>query len=144
MTTLGPVLRRFRKEKKYSQSDVAEMLGCSYQQVQQYENAKSIPPLPRLLRLMEILSIPPNLIIPNGSSKDHAASEDFFEKKLQQRLASAKPDKKSGKYTSKTFRDAVALGKLFAALPEPRKKMLAEIAKLLQYLPLLPVLLLMR
>lgn len=137
MTTLGPVLRRFRKEKKYSQSDVAEMLGCSYQQVQQYENAKSIPPLPRLLHLIEILSIPPNLIIPNGNGKDYAASEDFFEKKLQQRITSAKPDKKSGKYTSKTFRDAVALGKLFAALPEPRKKMLTEVAKLIQYLPLL-------
>lgn len=56
--TLGENIRRIRKEKGLSQSDLAKKLGVPYQQIGQYENAKRNPKLETIAKLARALEVP--------------------------------------------------------------------------------------
>src|SRR5262245_46893708 len=56
--TLGAAMRAARSAAGKSQSEVAEHLDLTFQQVQKYENGSNRIPLDRLVRLAEYLEVP--------------------------------------------------------------------------------------
>ncbi|MEM7048941.1 MAG: helix-turn-helix transcriptional regulator [Acidobacteriota bacterium] len=48
-------LRKLRDDRRLSQAELAERLGVSQSSVKQYEKGPSVPPLPRLVALLEAL-----------------------------------------------------------------------------------------
>lgn len=57
-TTLGIRLRLRRVEQKMSQSDLADKLGVSFQQIQKYEKGVNRISAPRLLQIAKLLEVP--------------------------------------------------------------------------------------
>lgn len=57
---VGEKLTRLRREHDYSQKDVADMLGVSFQQVQKYEKGKNRISVGRLWEISLLFSVTPN------------------------------------------------------------------------------------
>lgn len=57
---VGEKLTRLRREHDYSQKDVADLLGVSFQQVQKYERGKNRISVGRLWQLSLLFSVTPN------------------------------------------------------------------------------------
>ena len=57
---LGSVIRKYRKERGYTQATLAEKIGITQRQVMYIENAQSFPKFETLCKLIDILSIPPD------------------------------------------------------------------------------------
>ena len=55
--TVGQNIRRFRKEKNLTQSELAELLGVSVQAISKWESGTSTPELEKLLALCECFNI---------------------------------------------------------------------------------------
>jgi transcriptional regulator with XRE-family HTH domain len=56
--TIGRNMRKLRLQKGYSQKELGEMLGVSFQQIQKYETGKNRLPSDRLYRLQSIYRVP--------------------------------------------------------------------------------------
>lgn len=54
---IGMVIRKKRYLKGMTQSEVAKEAGCTFQQIQKYENAKNRISLPKLVLLFKKLNI---------------------------------------------------------------------------------------
>lgn len=68
---LGCVIRKYRKERGYTQSSLAEKMGITQRQVMYIENGQSFPKFETLCRFIEILRIPPeNLFRPIADDAD--------------------------------------------------------------------------
>jgi len=57
---VGKKLTRLRRQHDYSQKDVADMLGVSFQQVQKYEKGKNRISVGRLWEISLLFSVTPN------------------------------------------------------------------------------------
>ncbi len=57
---VGEKLTRLRREHDYSQKDVADLLGVSFQQVQKYERGKNRISVGRLWQISLLFSVTPN------------------------------------------------------------------------------------
>lgn len=57
---VGEKLTKLRREHEYSQKDVAELIGVSFQQVQKYERGKNRISVGRLWELSLLFSVTPN------------------------------------------------------------------------------------
>lgn len=55
---IGNLVRELRKAAGMTQSDLAERLGITYQQVQKYENGTSKFSVPRLRQVAEVFGLP--------------------------------------------------------------------------------------
>ena len=55
---IGDQIRRLRRERGISQTELAEKLNISFQQVQKYENGKSKISVDRIFQIVEVLNIP--------------------------------------------------------------------------------------
>lgn len=55
---IGDQIRRLRRERGISQTELAEKLGISFQQIQKYENGKSKISVDRIFQIVEVLDIP--------------------------------------------------------------------------------------
>ncbi len=55
---LGQIIKDFRKQKNLTQSELAERIDVSFQQVQKYEQGKSRITLQRLSAIAEVLQVP--------------------------------------------------------------------------------------
>ena len=56
--TFGEVIKKYRKEKKLTQKELANIIGKSYSLVQKYELGLTQPPLDVLIKLCQVLDIP--------------------------------------------------------------------------------------
>jgi transcriptional regulator with XRE-family HTH domain len=57
---VGEKLTKLRREHDYSQKDVADLLGVSFQQIQKYERGKNRISVGRLWELSVLFSVTPN------------------------------------------------------------------------------------
>jgi transcriptional regulator with XRE-family HTH domain len=57
--TVARNIRRFRIARGLSQTELGEAVGVTFQQIQQYEKAKSATPSGRLRQMCEILGVAP-------------------------------------------------------------------------------------
>ena len=68
---LGSIIRKYRKERGYTQSSLAEKMGITQRRVMYIENSQSFPKFETLCRFIEILRIPPeHLFRPIGNDTD--------------------------------------------------------------------------
>jgi transcriptional regulator with XRE-family HTH domain len=70
MTEITINIRKYRKEKGLSQSDLAEQLNVTRQTVSSWENGKTYPDLDMVVQLSEVLGTDPNhLLYPEAEKK---------------------------------------------------------------------------
>ncbi len=55
---MGEAIRKRRKELGFSQEQLAEMVAMSYQQIQRYENGRSMLNVENIQRIAKILNVP--------------------------------------------------------------------------------------
>jgi transcriptional regulator with XRE-family HTH domain len=81
---LGRNLKVVRSAAGKSQSDVAEHLDLSFQQVQKYENGKDRIPIDRLVRLADYLEVPLSQFVASSDSDSRFQSlaEKFSAREL--------------------------------------------------------------
>jgi len=60
------LIKELRKAKGFSQMQLAEMLGVSYQQVQKYEKGTTKISVERLEQISRALGVPVNIFFPSG------------------------------------------------------------------------------
>jgi transcriptional regulator with XRE-family HTH domain len=70
---IGRNIRFFRIESGLSQTDLAERIGVTFQQLQKYENAANRVPASRLIRIARALNVPVPILWTDHD--DAAASE---------------------------------------------------------------------
>lgn len=64
----GAMIRQMRKAVGWSQSDLAERLGVSYQQVQKYEKGASVLNFARAAQIAEVFEVHPSIFfLDNGA-----------------------------------------------------------------------------
>jgi transcriptional regulator with XRE-family HTH domain len=72
---LGRKIKTLRREKGFSQSDLAERLKVSYQQIQKYENGTSSLSLDRLIAISKALEILPEALLVEEKTEAYRAQE---------------------------------------------------------------------
>lgn len=60
---IGEVIKRLRKAKGFSQMELAEKIGITYQQLQKYEKGKSKITVERLIDIAKALEVPLSVIL---------------------------------------------------------------------------------
>ncbi len=65
-TIVGERIRALRKYKGMTQSQLAEAIGVTYQQVQKYEKGATAITVERLYQIAEALSVAPSEILPEA------------------------------------------------------------------------------
>ena len=67
--TVAEGLRRFRREKKLTQSDVAKALGIHQQAYQRYEVGKVLPIITLLIKMAEVYNVSIDYLVGRTSEK---------------------------------------------------------------------------
>ena len=68
---LGNVIRKYRKERGFTQYELSEKAEISHRQVMSIENGKCFPKFETLCRIVAVLSIPPaHIFHPENTSDD--------------------------------------------------------------------------
>jgi transcriptional regulator with XRE-family HTH domain len=90
---IGARLRMRRKMLGKTQTDLAQALGLTFQQIQKYENGKNRISSSRMFQISDVLGVPPEFFyegaaridpLPAGNPKpgfDHASVQEFFSTK---------------------------------------------------------------
>lgn len=76
---LGGVIRKYRKERGYTQSTLAEKIGITQRQIMYIENGQSYPKFETLCKLIEILSIPPEYLFRPMSNEENGILNNMVE-----------------------------------------------------------------
>lgn len=71
MTDLGSRIQELRKESKYSQVELAELIGISKSQVIRYENKGAQPPADTLNKIADLFGTSVDFLI-NGNTQEKA------------------------------------------------------------------------
>jgi len=75
---LGKKIRAIRTKKGFSQSDLAERLNVSYQQIQKYESGKSSISLDRLVDISTALEVRPEALLVEENAKGYGTDLPFL------------------------------------------------------------------
>jgi transcriptional regulator with XRE-family HTH domain len=70
---IGRLIRNQRRKLRLSQTDLAEQIGVTFQQVQKYENGKNRISIGRLNRIAEALNVPVTFFFGPESKASHTA-----------------------------------------------------------------------
>ena len=84
---LGSVIRKYRKERGFTQAALAEKIGLTQRQVMYIENSQSFPKYETLCKIIDILSIPPDHLF-----RPLAGDDDENLSKIVELLHSCPPD----------------------------------------------------
>lgn len=76
---LGSVIRKYRKERGYTQATLAEKIGITQRQVMYIENSQSFPKYETLCKLIDILSIPPDHLFRPYADEDDSKLSSMIE-----------------------------------------------------------------
>lgn len=101
-------IRAYRLERRLSQSDLAEKLGVTFQQVQKYERGVNRVGAGRLFEIAQLLSVSIKDLYPNP---DTNVSE-----------LNSKPERMEDLVTLASSIDTLLLVKSFAAISDPRRR----------------------
>ena len=82
---LGENIKRLRKKKKWSQTDLAEKIGSHLSHVNRIETGKYRPSLPVLIKLAESLEVSLDTLV-NGGEEENFKEIKIEDKNLAQRL----------------------------------------------------------
>jgi transcriptional regulator with XRE-family HTH domain len=69
MNNLGERIKELRRQKNYSQSELADKVGISYAQIGRYETKGAQPPAETLKKIADALGVSPDFLI-YGSSDE--------------------------------------------------------------------------
>ncbi len=76
---IGRVIRQARRLKGMTQTEVAEKMGISYQQVQKYEKGRSELTIRRLRQIASVLDAPLSAFLPESKSAVKCLSDEEVE-----------------------------------------------------------------
>jgi transcriptional regulator with XRE-family HTH domain len=76
---IGRLVRAQRQRLRLSQSDLADRVGVTFQQVQKYENGTNRISIGRLARIAEALDVPPTFFFTQETKARVAASNKTWE-----------------------------------------------------------------
>ena len=82
--TVGQKLRMYRKQRNFTQTDIGNIIGVTYQQVQKYEKGTVRLPLPSLVRICNHLNLEYKSLLPQPSGgissvEDHRLTDDVLD-----------------------------------------------------------------
>lgn len=107
---VGQRIRARRLEMKMSQSDVAERLGLTFQQLQKYENASNRISASKLLAVAQILKCPVSYFFEGLETEEGEQIPSRFEEEL-------------------THRDTHALLDAFTKVPKGKRQLVVSMAR---------------
>jgi transcriptional regulator with XRE-family HTH domain len=81
-TSIGSLLRQYRKTRGMSQTALASRIGVTYQQIQKYEKGATALTIERLKQLADALNVPINEFISENNRKTAVAGLSDEELKL--------------------------------------------------------------
>ena len=76
---IGRLVRAQRQQLQLSQSELAERIGVTFQQVQKYENGKNRISVGRLTRVAEALNVPPTFFFARETKASLASGKQALE-----------------------------------------------------------------
>jgi len=76
---IGRMIKQARRLKGMTQTEVAEKMGITYQQVQKYEKGKSELTIRRLKQIASVLDVPLSAFLPEGASAAKGLSDEEVE-----------------------------------------------------------------
>ena len=82
---LGENIKRLRKKKNWSQTDLAEKIGTHLSHVNRIETGKYRPSLPVLIKLADVLEVSLDMLV-NGGEEENIKEVKIEDKNLAQRL----------------------------------------------------------
>lgn len=82
---LGKKIRTIRTKKGFSQSDLAERLNVSYQQIQKYESGKSSISLDRLIDISAALEVRPEALLVEENAKGYGTDNTILNLSSEER-----------------------------------------------------------
>lgn len=84
---IGPRIRIERRARGWSQSNLADIVGVTYQQIHKYEVGRNLPPIGSLIALAEAFRIPLDLLIGNRSDDPSAGPSERADLELMRAFA---------------------------------------------------------
>ena len=103
--TVGDNIRTIRKEKGFTQKQLAEQTGLSVRSVQDFEYNKIVPKLETLLKIASVLQVSPRKINPSVQWDDYIDTEELSEEsKLWEAII-----KRYGEEPASTINDFLSL-----------------------------------
>ena len=81
---IGKKVQAMRKLKGISQSDLAEKLDITFQQVQKYETGKNRISAGNLMQICDIFEVPPNYFSENFSGNDNEVFQSLDSKEIME------------------------------------------------------------
>jgi transcriptional regulator with XRE-family HTH domain len=82
--SIGPRIKHLRKEKKMSQTQLAQHLGVDGSQISKYENGENTPPLDKIEKIAEALGVSVSEITdPESLTKPDASNMDWIHEKAR-------------------------------------------------------------
>lgn len=87
---LGKILKSLRESKKYTQKEVAELIGCSPQAYNYYESGKREPSIETLISFSHLYNIPVDFLIGNFPQSKKECKKQFSELKKEINLLKEK------------------------------------------------------
>ncbi len=82
---LGKKIRTIRTKKGFSQSDLAERLNVSYQQIQKYESGKSSISLDMLIDISAALEVRPEALLVEENAKGYGTDNTILNLSSEER-----------------------------------------------------------
>lgn len=76
---IGEIIKRIRKAKGFSQMELAEKIGITYQQFQKYEKGKSKITVDRLIDIAKALDVPLSTILVKIYKDDNIKTYSYEE-----------------------------------------------------------------
>ncbi len=76
---IGEIIKRIRKAKGFSQMELAEKIGITYQQFQKYEKGKSKITVDRLIDIAKALDVPLSTILVEIYKDDNIKTYSYEE-----------------------------------------------------------------
>ncbi|MBE6557899.1 MAG: helix-turn-helix transcriptional regulator [Ruminococcaceae bacterium] len=75
--TVGQNIRRFRKEKNMTQSELAELLGVSIQAISKWETDAGMPDISQIVPLARVLEVSTDNLLGMEDAEQEAAFEEL-------------------------------------------------------------------
>jgi len=104
MNNISSRIKELRVKNKFTQSDLAKLVGLTYIQIGRYETSKSNPSSDVLLKLANALNTTTDYLM-NGST-DEKISTQLTDKQLLEQFKKVEKLNKEDKHLVKTFIDA--------------------------------------
>ena len=83
--TMGQIIRRLRKERNFTQEELAEQLNITYQAVSRWESGTGMPDISQIVPLSNVFGVTTDVLFGKDGTNGEEAVESFIratEKKI--------------------------------------------------------------